>query len=1479
MTTDEGDWLPRGVVAHWSEPFEITFGARTTGYGDVKLQIGLRYLGSQEAAGPEDQYHLLELDPDVRPLELGKPHSRRLDARILDYSDRSLTIDAYDDDSAVVELIDEPITTKDGTSHKIHYYINGESHGWFTMNLRAGTRKVTLGHTGYLFPAPIHEVQAPTAAVETRLDEELPTSVMLQQALDRLMALKLQLPKLFELELVIANQLTAPPRFDEDLPRSTPAGDDPGLRVRTRRLLELLVYVGPVFARLAGMADPEGYLPALANDAVAETREIAGLYADALVAAFGPTVEPTAFNEAERRLAKFNDWIIGHYLRDKRGVPQLIQNVAQLEHEYIRAYWEGDAWQNRTAGFRTRGEQITKVLEYGFEPRRSVKLREQRDRLEQRWRDEDPDVLEDISHFYSELQLDTGLLTAMVLELQITMLAAALGDSLTNDVIDVLPGTTNRSRQAWNDVYRLHGLIDELTAAHDESDAKERGKLAQSALTNLSNALTAMKDHIDEFQTRLKWVNRINIAGKLLVIVAVAALTAGEAVVLLGPELAALGASGGYLLAGKLLVEGLVFTVTSRLGHRLLFGNVDQGRFVNELFWNTLTLGFLKVVNAGYTKLFTLPEDAGRMAKLSFGLGRATSAMISLHGFGELQYRISAGKWMSGDERVDAIFQNVALMVGLSAGHFIVGRTRPAKLAALGERITAVETMRNELKSKLETVSRGEASPAEIRKLFDDIEQLWAEELRLLADGAKKGLIGEAELASSLAEYRAHIASIELRLVQFGIKTTSGPSMFRPLVRGFVAFAPEGRAQLEKFYDPADPAMPGKSLTESKTMPGVLEGRLPTGEITYYVPEGTFPRGIETGKAAVAARDRAVVAVQSDPRAAEGMRRLEAGLATKAGRQLGARAIDEILAAVPVDHVPSFLNALADPAFTADLPYTFYTGFAGRGPAIDFARVYGGDVVVKLQKHFGWSAEFDQALDVGRLKLESAPTPHARDAVLAELKTATPEALDKLVIDAKAQLRQTVLDALGPAPHGTTSPDVQLVPRTQLGDPRSSAKVIVEHGKVVRVLVAEDASFSAVREEVRHVAQTRDPALKHLFAQLDLGKPYEQYTAREKLNAHKAEVQLELADKVSQVEALKSQEGPLAGEEIIRAYDDINALRGKQLELARISDADLRAKELPAILAEPAELHARKPLPPITIAPTWKGGTLGEFRTMLLSANPTLKLTYGEIEGYYNADRKAPGRLITQPKFDVPAQLGTLSDLLLTTTGTRAQATKASKLLISDTERVRIDKLLKQRDDARRRRNDALSVSDEATAKRWDQKVREASHELGERALDVWARQRAWQDNQAKPSLYYRADSSRSGDFDAIHRWTDATGVVVYLVGEGKGAGAALGGKWVYDSGRKTYQYAQQGSTPYFDAIAKHMATGPATSASGAAGSAKVAGRNLEQIRRTGFDLDGNKARIIYEKVQVPVKMENAPRMKLGERSAAERFEITPFQL
>ncbi len=509
-----------------------------------------------------------------------------------------------------------------------------------------------------------------------------------------------------------------------------------------------------------------------------------------------------------------------------------------------------------------------------------------------------------------------------------------------------------------------------------------------------------------------------------------------------------------------------------------------------------------------------------------------------------------------------------------------------------------------------------------------------------------------------------------------------------------------------------------------------------------------------------------------------------------------------------------------------------------------------------------------------------APVPVEKPTLASRIAAATetakqaglPEAdVKRMAEQARSQhhadLKSAVEAGMGPVKPGDVAPPVEIVSADKIGPAGSkrTAKVVIENGKVTKILVAEDASPAAVYEEGVHAAQSLDPRMKKLFAQLDPGKPWAELTPKEKLAATKAAIQIEIDAKKRIAERLQQSNDPLSADELIRAYEDISNLRAKQLELAQIKPRKLGETNLPDILSEPATLYAKKTIDGFSIDTAWSQGTLSEFNSAFEKAHPNANLTKAEIDAMYTKAKRAdnPNRVLrTVEKYDEPAKPGKTEELSFRTSGKRAEG----DLLLTPGQRASIDKLIAARDRARRERADALAKNNDAAARRWDQAVRDASQKLGEQAADAWAKQRAWLAD-ARPTKVYGGEGSRSGDFDRVDKWTDAKGKVHYLVIEAKGGASPLGGKWYKG------KYVQQGSLAYFEAILDDMSRPTSSKES------QQAAKELRAVLTTRKDLSGKAAEIHYEKVQIPVDIVDAPRTILKEKSIASKIEITPFDL
>lgn len=880
ITTPEGDNLPTPVIVGWAEPFEITFSARTTPYGDVHLLIRFRYRGTQTLKRPQDQDLTMELLPAPENPTLGVSQDRRLNVRIINNSNTTLVIDPYGDGKVTYAIDDEALPPKpNGTrDHHIAIYRNNEpgANASFTMAFTStGGKPVTETGTGTVVPvAPT--VTKPTHEPDPARTPDLSANLLMEMAIGRLHDLKIRPLSLLFWEV----------RLRRDLPTNMSIANEPTIRRRLRRLLDLLAYMGPVFTTLEALTEKEQYLGGLADVATARVREMVGLYGEAILSSYygeSPTNEPLV--AAEKLLAEFPGWLNNLYLRDPRGVKSLIEKIPELQDELLAAQDLNDSDYSERLSRADSGvnrlDKLTMIIWKGKTPGTLYGTREaERQDVEWAWRGE-KDVQERIKGLYTDVQFDIGVLTAMTVYEQLRYLSHELNTSLINDVIELTPAA-DRAKQASDYATQLWHIVNEFEANSYLSEGKEKQAAVHTTLENLQKLLqdAQFQSGVEDIQSRLKWVNRIDFVGKLALIIAAATLTGGVA----GSLAAELGA-GSFLTA---VATGFGFTVASRLGQQLAFGKVE-GSFIGDWFWNTITLGVLKAASTGLARIIRLPAGAGGFTKLGVKLGRAGGAMIALHGVAEVQTLLTKQRLMTWDERGEAMITNAVLMATLHAGKFItdpiearitkgvVDKLRLNKRIA--DRIDRVAADRLALKNRLAELENGDMPPREVDKVIDEIGGAWYEELKIIDDAAsgERPAITKSELDTALSAHREHIAGMQLQMSQIGVEapSPSGHTTFRPIEPEVVAFAPEGRSTLEAFYA-ADPAMPGKSLTESASMPGVLEGRMPTGELTYFVPEGeTAPLDVLPSEAAPAPKAESPPTAAAEPPKIEPSPRVE----------------------------------------------------------------------------------------------------------------------------------------------------------------------------------------------------------------------------------------------------------------------------------------------------------------------------------------------------------------------------------------------------------------------------------------------------------------------------------------------------------------------------------------------------------------------------------------------------------------------------
>ncbi len=804
----------------------------------------------------------------------------------------------------------------------------------------------------------------------------LTTSALLEITLARLKELQAHTSKLDPLvELV-----------QDDLARPAGTRDEASLRVAAERLNDLLVAVGPVFPSLTALGKPENYLPGIAATISDEAAAIKERYSTALLAAYKGTDKPgKTLAVAERAMMRFPDFIASLYLSDE-GIPQIFNQIRDLREDIMRLRAKTKrAILTRPADTMVgMGNASTDPIEADF--RRALY-----DARQARFY-ESKDVQATVSKLTLVAQSVAAVMTALAYYEQFKHWEKELDDSIINDVIEI--GAKSQLDQAREYVKKLDVILTTLEGYSTAKTKDEADKALSKGIGDLQALVTSgdFKRAMEEIRSRLSTIDTIDIIGKMVVITAISALTGGAAATAATGLLRGMALGASAVRTGAFVAEVLAFTVTSQLGQQAAFGKTEHG-FGEALIWNAAMFGVLKVATSRFETIFARFADP-KLHTTALALGKAGTAVVSLHAFAEVQHLLTKGTLMTGDEREMALLQNVVMVVALEAGRFIA-KPLSARLEApihgklkadLTAQYEAVEAERTALLEKLQKAERGTAIKEEVETLLRSIEALWTKELKLISDGATKKLLTAAEAEAAVAPYKAQLSLMELRLAQLGFASPlgSGAPAFRPLARGVVAYTPEGKAILEGFY--------GKDNLKQSSVADMLEGRTPQGELTFYVPEGVTPRDLPSLERVTAARDVARVEASRDQLAEQGMKRLESFF--------GNRKLDEILASAKPEEIALFLRALADPLYKQALGEPFYSGLAARPEAVIFSRTYGGDVLARMYRTYGtrWSATLEDAIARATVRLEGAATATERAELLQKLRSTTDAAkLDVLL--------------------------------------------------------------------------------------------------------------------------------------------------------------------------------------------------------------------------------------------------------------------------------------------------------------------------------------------------------------------------------------------------------------------------------------------------------------------------------------------------
>lgn len=743
------------------------------------------------------------------------------------------------------------------------------------------------------------------------------------------------------------------------------AAGDRTLRERAQRLLDVLTASSQTIKSLTSLANPGNYLPDAGHLIVAEVRRVQSMYAAAAVRAFGdPDPGPQMLQRAEDAMRALPGFITDTYLGSS-GIAAVVKQFARIRENVLQLR----AQSGRPGNARRADEQLDPggpLLPAANEQHRFDLAIETANTYR---RTRDPHTFDQIQRVATDAQIELSLWIALVNYEQFFLFEQKLSDSW-------LSGDKTQLAANWRDAFdqsvtQFERLIDTRYPSQEALTA------ASTAATERLRQLLVSPNYgsaLDEIQGRLHTIQVVHAIAMTALITAAAALTGGAAAAAVSPALVAAGASAEVAATGAFIAEGLAFTVVSRAGQQAVFGQAP-GSFSTDLAWNLLTLGAVK----GVTAVFSPAIQAARgVPRFVLNVERAATTGIVLQGIGELHAVASTGHAMSAEERYASTLQNVMMLAGFELGSFLMrpiearlnAAIAPAFRGMFGSELSALATERGTLQTELNALQRATATPAQINTSLARIERIWNREMTLLDEAERRGIMTGPDVEALRTQYRGQALRLQLRLAALGIATpnSSGAQpVYQSGGRGMVAYAPEGRAAIDALYQGQ-----GASLREVNRT-GVLEGRLPSGEVTFYYPTSAAPASLAGFSRQVAAHDEAAAAAALDAEVARGRDRL-----TDANQGFSQRKAAEILAEAPSGRVADFLRVLGDASFRPLRSQAAYIFLARHPRALEIAQEWGPELVERLRGRVGDDAAMP-LIERAAAALEDAPTPADAD--------------------------------------------------------------------------------------------------------------------------------------------------------------------------------------------------------------------------------------------------------------------------------------------------------------------------------------------------------------------------------------------------------------------------------------------------------------------------------------------------------------------
>ena len=513
---------------------------------------------------------------------------------------------------------------------------------------------------------------------------------------------------------------------------TAPPADAEALRRRGTQVIRVCAWAAPALRDLAPMLRPELYLGNASTEAVRMVERVIAATVSAVFTSWSDRADlmATAERNAIRARLALPYELAALYLSSGRGI-----DAVQAETRAV----SGDLMMWRDKG----GVRAHRVMDdilrirYGSGTMTPGTRARELDPLREAFITSGADVLVQLVDLTQHTQREAGLMSLFALYAQLAWFTSEL-DSWIDTAIGVVPGT-NPAQEPVARRYRdqFAAMLAEIEAAWtgtwtDAFRATVDAVIGRFAEVATGPAFTAA---VADFDSRLGSIAVVRIVGKVLVLLAVASLAGAAAGSMAGTALTGLGralalsasTTTSIARAGAFLAEVTVFTAVNRAGSAAMIGP-NRTTFLEDFGTNFVLFRLLRFTSRVYAARWTALRRLAQPG--AFAAGQAGTSLVTLQIFAEMHHLLKSGGAMSGEERFQAVFNNVVLVTAFSLGGHIA-RSPESRLAApvlehvrrlYGSRFRTLEARRTELATALEQARRDPTS-VDLGELLREIDR------------------------------------------------------------------------------------------------------------------------------------------------------------------------------------------------------------------------------------------------------------------------------------------------------------------------------------------------------------------------------------------------------------------------------------------------------------------------------------------------------------------------------------------------------------------------------------------------------------------------------------------------------------------------------------------------------------------------------------------------------------------------------------